>query len=102
MRRRAARTDRNQPEIVRALRQVGATVWITAALGTGVDIVVGKDGRNILMEVKDPLQKPSQRQLTVDEKAFHYAWAGQIAVVETAEEALALLGPSLECWEGTK
>ena len=43
--RRAARIDRNQPEIVKALRQVGAHVTSLAAVGDGVpDLLVGFQG----------------------------------------------------------
>ena|ERR1017187_2159849 len=90
--RRRAKIDANQPEIVRALRENGCTVQSLAPMGHGCpDLLVGKDGRNFLLEIKDPNQKPSQRRLTDDEKAWHCAWLGQIAVVETVEEALLLV-----------
>lgn len=82
------RTDANQPDIVKGLRDAGYTVWITSALGTGVDIVAGRHNKNWMLEIKDPTKVPSQRKLTADEAAFHCAWLGQIAVVETLEEAL--------------
>ena len=82
------RTDANQPDIVKGLRDAGYTVWITSALGTGVDIVAGKNGVNFMLEIKDPSKVPSQRRLTDDEAAFHAAWCGQIAVVETLEASL--------------
>ncbi len=90
--RRRARVDANQPAIVRALRELGATVLHLHAVGHGCpDLLVGWKGSNFLLEVKDPTKKPSQRQLTEDEKAIHLAWQGQIAVVETAGEAIKLL-----------
>ena len=82
------RTDANQPDIVKGLRDAGYTVWITSALGTGVDIVAGRGGKNWMLEIKDPNKVPSQRKLTDDERAFHAAWCGQIAIVETLEQAL--------------
>lgn len=91
--RRIARTDANQPEIVKALRKVGATVAITAQAGAGFpDLVVGHRGKNYLMEVKDPNQKKLNQKLTADQMIFHEFWNGQIAVVKTAEEAIKLLG----------
>jgi len=56
------------------------------------DLVVGVAGVNYLIELKNPEVKPSARRLSRDEAAFHGAWRGQVAVVETLEEALALVG----------
>lgn len=87
--RQRGRVDRNQAEITRALRQIGATVLVTSNLGCGApDLVVGFRGKNLLMEIKDGTAKPSDRRLTTDEKAFHFAWQGRICVVENVAEAL--------------
>lgn len=86
-----ARIDKNQPEITAVLRRAGCSVWITSMHPTGVDMVVGKGGRNFLFEVKDPSKPLNQRKLTDDEQAFHAAWLGQVAVIETAEEALKIV-----------
>ena len=51
--RRAARADINQPDIVRKLRSLGATIWHTHTLGRGgPDIVIGYCGVNVLAEIK--------------------------------------------------
>jgi Holliday junction resolvase len=90
--RRAAKVDANQSEIVRALRECGATVLSLAAMGKGCpDLLVGRNSVNLLMEIKDPSQKPSQRKLTDDEKEFHAAWRGNVFVIETVEEAIITL-----------
>jgi Holliday junction resolvase len=90
--RRRGKVDANQAEIVRALRQAGASVVSLANLGFGCpDLLVGKNGTNWLMEIKDGRGKPSERKLTPDETFFHAAWRGQICVVETVAEALACL-----------
>ena len=47
--RRAARVDANQAEIVAALRQAGASVWI---IGIPVDLLVGFRGMTIAVEIK--------------------------------------------------
>ena len=87
--------DRNQPEIVKALRGIGATVQSLADLGKGApDLLVGFFGRNVLFEIKDWKQPPSRRRLTPDEKEWHDMWRGQVTVVETFEEALAVLQAS--------
>lgn len=87
--RRAGNIDANQPEIVKSLRKAGCSVWITSGFGHGApDLVVGARGRTYLFEIKDPAKPPSKRKMTTDEKAFHFAWQGHIAVIETAEDAL--------------
>ena len=89
---RAAKIDANQREIVEALRAAGATVQSLATVGDGCpDLLVGRQGRNLLLEVKDGSKPPSRRRLTVDEHNWHRHWRGQVDVVETAAEALALL-----------
>src|ERR1700734_1671409 len=87
--RRRARIDDNQSAIVKALRQAGASVLSLSPMGGGCpDLLVGKNGLNLLLEIKDPTKKPSQRTLTPDEVEFHASWRGKISVVETADEAL--------------
>lgn len=90
--RRAAKIDRNQPEIVKALRAIGCTVAITSAIGSGFpDLVVGRGRRNWIVEIKDGDLCPSARELTPDQLKFHTTWAGQIDVVNNVGEALALV-----------
>lgn len=91
--RRAARIDDNQPEIVQALRKVGATVTPTHTAGEGFpDLAVGFQGRNFLMEVKDGSKPPSGQKLTPPQVRWHATWSGQVAVVRDVDEALAVLG----------
>ena len=92
--RRAAKTDRNQSEIVAALRKVGATVQSLAAVGDGVpDLLVGFRRVTYLLEVKDGKRPPSARELTPDQVQWHTNWfGGQCVVVTSAAEALAALG----------
>lgn len=96
--RTAARVDANQSVLVQQLRGIpGCKVAITSGLGKGFpDIVVGFMRVNYLFEIKDPVQPPSGRKLTKDEKKFHDQWAGQIAIVETIEDCLAAMGLSVE------
>lgn len=87
------RVDANQSQIVKALRQAGASVQSLADLGQGVpDLLISFRGVNYLAEVKDWRQRPSKRKLTPLEKKWHQAWQGQIAIVETPAEALKLIG----------
>jgi len=87
--RRAARLDANQQEIVRALRQCGASVQSLASLGGGVpDLLVFKGGKYLLMEIKDGSKPPSKRQLTPDQESWRKAWGGPVAVVTSVDEAI--------------
>ena len=91
--RRAARTDANQAEIVKALRAIGASVHDTSAVGQGFpDLVAGFRGRNWLIECKDGRKPPSARKLTPDQIEFKAAWRGHWAVVNSPEEALEIVG----------
>lgn len=91
--RKASRTDANQAEIVRALRQAGCTVQSLATVGKGCpDLLVGKAGRNWLLEIKDGSKPPSARKLTDDENRWHAHWQGQVAVIEDVDQALRLVG----------
>lgn len=98
---RAAKVDRNQSEIVQAIRATGATVLHLHTLKGAADILVGHscaclacghEARvNSLIEIKDGSLPPSQRRLTVAETRFHHSWRGQIAIATTIEEALAII-----------
>lgn len=91
--RRAARVDDNHPQIVDALRGIGATVQSLATVGKGCpDLLVGYRGINLLLEIKDGSKPPSARRLTPDEEAWHATWRGPVAVVESVDEALRAIG----------
>lgn len=98
MTRRAAKIDRNQPEIVEALRKAGATVQSLAAIGDGVpDLLCGFRNDIYLLEVKDGTRKPSERELTPDQVKWHIAWrGGNCSVVNSIDEALAAIGAIME------
>lgn len=88
-----ARKDANQTEIVNHLRRCGVSVFVTHTLGGGFpDIVCGFRGKNYHFEIKDPAQPPSKRRLTDDEQKHHHEWRGQVEIIETAEDALWIMG----------
>ena len=90
--RRAAKVDRNHAEIVRAFRQIGASVQDLSAVGKGCpDLAVGFRGMTFLVEVKDGMKFPSARELTADQKRWHAGWAGHAAVVNSVEDAVELV-----------
>lgn len=80
--RRAAKRDINEPEIVKALRQRGATVQPLSAKGVP-DLLVGYLGHNLLMEVKQPGKK-----LTADQIEWHDTYRGSAVIVYSVEGAL--------------
>jgi len=86
------RVDANQPEIVAALRQIGATVQHLHEVGAGCpDILVGFRGHNLLMEIKTRKGKLNQR-----ERCWHDDWRGQVATVHSIDDALHII----EAWTG--
>jgi hypothetical protein len=56
------------------------------------DLLVGREGFNFLLEIKDGRLPPSQRKLTEKEQQWHAGWRGQVAVVESVEEAFRVIG----------
>lgn len=91
--RRAAKVDRNQPEIVAALRDLGASVQPLHAVGQGCpDLLVGFRGLNILIEVKDHKASKSDQKLNPRQQEWHQSWRGQATKVSTVEEAWAAIG----------
>jgi Holliday junction resolvase len=88
--RRAAKVDKNHPEIVAALRKVGCEVLSLARVGEGVpDLLVRtRGGRLLLLEVKDGSKAPSARRLTIHQRQFHDVWRPCCRVVESVDEAL--------------
>lgn len=91
---RAARIDANHEQVVLALRTAGATVQSLAATGKGVpDLLVGFQGKTLLMEIKDGSKAPSERRLTEDQLKWHGAWrGGPLTVVDGVDAALRMLG----------
>lgn len=86
VKRYAAKRDKNEADIVRVLEYVGATVTPLSDKGVP-DLLVGYDGENYLLEVKD-----KRGTLTSDQVEWHEAWAGSVQVVRDADEALRAIG----------
>lgn len=81
--RRAARVDANQAAIVEALRAAGCVVWV---LGLPVDLLVGKNGRTVLVEVKTKTGKYTELQ-----QSFMGSWTGgPVATIRDVDGALTL------------
>ncbi|HZJ65905.1 MAG TPA: hypothetical protein VFD36_20500 [Kofleriaceae bacterium] len=86
-RRYAARRDDNEPEIVRALQQVGASVYRLDECGIP-DLLVGWCRKMFLLEVKSP-----KGTLTKAQRDFRDSWKGPRALIaRTPEAALIAIG----------
>jgi hypothetical protein len=82
----AAKVDKNQKEIVAALRLAGAYVWV---IGLPVDLLVGYKGHTFLVEVKDGPRK----RLTALQDDFFKNWSGStLARIDGPEAALRMIG----------
>lgn len=91
--RRAAASDGNQPDIVKALRAVGASVAPCHTVGQGFpDLVVAYRGTMFMLEVKDPAQPKHRHELTPAQVKFHEGWRGHISIVFTVDDALRAIG----------
>ena len=89
---RAKRIDANQNEIVKALRDNGASVLILSMVGKGCpDILMGYGGRNYLIEIKNGTLPLSAQKLTPLESQFVKDWKGQTCVIRSVEDALSFL-----------
>ena len=84
-----ARIDTNHKEIVKALREAGATVVSLASMKHGCpDLLGGYAGETLLMEVKMPKGK-----FTPDQLDFLNKWkGGAISRVDSVDAAIRALG----------
>jgi Holliday junction resolvase len=72
---------------VKAFRDIGATVLHLHTIGKGCpDILVGLNGINYLIEIKDGSKPPSKRKLTPDEETFAKNWLGQVCIIKSISE----------------
>lgn len=74
----AKRRDSNELEIIDEFERLGFSV---CRIDTPLDLIVGKNDRNYLVEVKT-----ASGRLTKDQQQFIRDWQGQFAVVRTVEE----------------
>lgn len=95
-----AKVDGNQRAIIEALQAIpGVRVQSLAAVGGGCpDLLVSIRGRNLLLEVKVPNGPRAKRRwvLTDDQELWHATWTGQVEVVCTVDEALAVVRAAMK------
>ncbi len=82
----AARVDKNQQDVVKALRDAGCYVYV---LGLPVDLLVGIGDQVYLVEIKDGPSK----QLTRLQQDFFGNWTGgSLYRINSVEDALRMIG----------
>lgn len=86
--RKAARVDKNQGDIVAALRKAGAEVYI---IREPVDLLVYWRGRWTPLEVKDPDRRGLAGEFTPPQRRFFAATRAKVPVVYDAEGAIRAL-----------
>ena len=85
------KVDKNQVEIVAALRKMGASVQHLHAVGKGCpDILAGIKNQNILIEIKDGKKPLSKQKLTPAQIKWHTEWRGQVSIVKSVDDAILL------------
>jgi len=90
--RRRAKVDDNQAEIVKALRQRGASVQHTHQIPGALDLIVGYRGIDVRVEIKDSSKPPSARKLTPAELETFETWRGRHPeVVQSVDDAMDML-----------
>lgn len=79
-----AKLDLNQKQIEKELKKLGYSVLSLASMGKGVpDLLIGKDGINLLVEIKN-----GKNKLTPDQIVFKESWLGNHFVCRTTQEIL--------------
>lgn len=80
------RKDANHSSITRTLEKLGCAVADLSRVGEGCpDLLVSRDGEQVLAEIKTATGKPTKPQ-----KEFARAWQGEIRTVRNEEDALIL------------
>lgn len=97
--RQRKRSDINQANIVKELRGLGASVELLSNVGKGVpDLLVGYEGMNILLEVKNVKTSYGKKGLNELQDDWHLKWNGQVATVTTIDEALTTINKILKTY----
>ena len=83
------KVDKNQKDVVKALRDYGADVFLLHTVGGGIpDLLVCYEAQTILMEVKDGLEK----KLTPQQITLFANWkGGHLYRVNSVQEAIEVL-----------
>jgi hypothetical protein len=89
--RRAARTDGNHADVMKAFRKMGCGVADTSRMGGGYpDLTVSLGRALCLVEVKDGARCPSEQRLTPDEVKFHARFP--VEIVKDMDDVARVVG----------
>jgi hypothetical protein len=92
--------DKNQKDVVKALRNMGADVFLLHMVGGGIpDLMVAYAGHTILIEIKNGEDKrltPQQLTLFANWKGGHLA---RVNSVQEAEELLKWIEDNEDCYD---
>ena len=94
MSRLAAKVDENQKAVVQEIRDTlpECVVQVLSGVGQGVpDLLIGFQGNNYLIELKDGAKVPSKQKLTEHQVKWHLGWQGQVAVANSAAAVIAAI-----------
>lgn len=90
--RRAAKVDANHAAVREAFRRHGCTVLDTFTLGNGApDMVVARNRRTWMVEVKDGAKCPSARNLSNAQMAFWGEWRGHLFIVDDVSQVTGIV-----------
>jgi hypothetical protein len=93
------RIDFNQREIVTGMRSNGLSVQHLHEVGKGCpDLLIGFNGINYLVEIKDGSKPLSKQKLTEAQVRFHSEWKGKISIIKSLkdlDEFLILIGAKI-------
>jgi len=83
------RTDKNQQEIINAMRKMGAIVMDLSKVGKGCpDLLVGINNKTALVEVKSS----SKAKYTIHQEKWLQAWnGGTVARIDSIDSAIQLI-----------
>ena len=97
--RRRNNPDVNQPEIVQALRDIGAVVFL---IGRPFDLLVGFRGELFLLEVKNP-DGLNKLRLSQEADILALSLVGvEVSVVRNVEEAIRVCTPVVQAQAASK
>lgn len=82
------RTDKNQKQIEKVLKQLGASVKSTSQLGNGFpDLIIGYKGKTYLVEIKG--ENSYGKTLRESQIKFKNSWKGSpIIILRTTNDAI--------------
>lgn len=96
---RAKRKDANHNEVADQVEKAGWSIFDTSGLGFGFpDLLVGKPGFCVPIEIKDGSKPPSKRKLTQKEQDFKDNWSGPYIEAISGEDAVMQLETLYSRW----